>query len=425
MPTPGKLPHAVSPAVSVCLLLLFLFLIYHSARAGFASLLYTYAATSNEQAAAKAAVRLSPGDPEAHYLLGATFEAAGDLPAADAEYVEAIVRRPDDYVLWLALARGRELNGQPLMAITAAREATKLAPYYAQPHWQLGNMLVRAGQVEEGFAELRVAAGANPTLLPAGIDLAWQLSGGKVPYVMQAVQPSSPAAYLTLAEYFEKHDQLSDTIAMLRAAGSAADDFRRRYIAELLTAKRFGDAYAVWSIGHPPADQGGTASAIMSDPGFEQESDLDEPGFGWRADATVTKAQGAVLSLDPSNAQAGKSSLRIEFRGDSDPLAPLITQLVIATPNTHYHLKFVARTEEIVSGGLPLIAVTDAAGNVPLGTTQPLPHPNSNWQNFDLDFQTGPATNAIQIGLRRESCSKSPCPIFGLLWLDSFSLQKL
>src|SRR5207249_1656978 len=97
--------------------------------------------------------------------------------------------------------------------IAAARQATELAPYYAQPHWQLGNLLVRAGRAEEGFRELRLAGASNPDLLPPSIDLAWQLSPGKIQFVMQAIQPDSPAAYLAVAEYLKKHGQVADVIA--------------------------------------------------------------------------------------------------------------------------------------------------------------------------------------------------------------------
>ena len=422
IPAVSRLVHTLARFTGICLLILFLLLIWLSARAGFASLLYTYAATSNQLAAANAAVSLSSGDPEAHYLRGAILEAGGDLTAAIAEYNEAIVRRPDDYVLWLSLARAQELNGQAPMAIAAARQATQLAPYYAQPHWQLGNLLVRAGRAEEGFGELRLAGASNPRLLPPVIDLAWQLSRGNVQFVIQAVQPATPEAYQALAEYFRKRGQEAEAIAVLRAAGSIAEDYRRRYVDELLTAKRFADAYAIWSIGHPPADESGAGGPIVSDPGFEQERGLDEPGFDWR---TENKAQTLTLSLEPANPKEGKSSLRVEFSGDSDPGTQIISQLVLVEPNNRYQLHFAARTESIVSGGLPLVAVVDAGNKEILGQTNAFPESVSNWQDYSIDFNSKETTSAILISLQRQRCSESPCPIFGRLWLDNFSLKKL
>lgn len=420
MPAVSRLVHSLSRLTGICLLILFLLLIWFSARAGFASLLYTYAATSNQLAAANAAVNLSSGDPEAHYLRGAILEAGGDLTAAIAEYNEAILRRPDDYVVWLSLARAQELNGQALMATAAARQATQLAPYYAQPHWQLGNLLVRAGRTEEGFTELRLAGASNPRLLPPIIDLAWQLSQRNVQFVIQAIQPRTPADYQTLAEYFKKRGQEADAIALLRSAGNIAEDYRRRYVDELLTAKRFADAHAIWSIGRPPANE--TAGPIMSDPGFEQERHLDEPGFDWH---TESNAQTLTLSLEPANPKEGKSSLRVEFSGDSDPGTPIISQLVLIEPNNRYQLNFAARTEDIVSGGLPRVAVLDAGNKEILGKTNAFPRTVSSWQDYSIDFNSKETTRAILISLQREQCRESPCPIFGRLWLDNFSLKKL
>jgi Tfp pilus assembly protein PilF len=414
--------RSLSRLTGICLLILFLLLIWFSTRAGFASLLYTYAATSNQLAPANAAVSLSAGDPEAHYFRGAILEAGGDLTAAIAEYNEAIVHRPDDYALWLSLARAQELNGQALMAIASARQATQLAPYYAQPHWQLGNLLVRAGRVEEGFGELRLAGASNPRLLPPIIDLAWQLSQGNVQFVIQAVEPGSAAAYEAVAEYFKRRGQVAGAIATLRSAGSIAEEYRGRYVDELLKAKQFTDAYAVWSIGRSPANESDAVSPTMRNPGFEQERRLDEPGFEWRAGS---KAQTITLSLEPANPQEGRSSLRVEFNGDSDPATPIISQLVLVEPNSRYRLHFATRTENIVSGGLPRVVVVDAGNQEILGQTNAFPKAVNNWQYYSIDFNSKATTSAILISLQRERCSESPCPIFGRLWLDNFSLNKL
>src|SRR5438045_26367 len=98
------LEHAGRLAVTAGLLVLFPVLIWYTGRAGFASLLSTYAARANQPAAADAAVKLSPGDAEVHYIRGAVLETNEDLPGAIAEYTQAVSLRGDDYVLWLSLA---------------------------------------------------------------------------------------------------------------------------------------------------------------------------------------------------------------------------------------------------------------------------------------------------------------------------------
>ncbi len=402
------------------LLLVLLPMIWTTGRAGFASLLYAYAARANQPAAADAAVSLSPRDAQAHYIRGAVLEARQDLPGAIAEYTQAVSLRPRDFVLWLALAHARELKGDVPGAIAAASQAVSRAPFYAQPHWQLGNLLIRAGRHDGGFSELRLAAESDPSLLPAVIDLAWRLSGDKPGDVLQAIQPRSPEAYKALAEYFKKRGRVQEAVAMFLAAGPAAEPERRAYIEALIAAKQFKEAFELWPSKESP-NPDVLAGPLLHDAGFEEGSDLDEPGFGWRA---KNKAQGFSLSLDGANPKEGKWSVAVAFNGESDPAQPIISQLVFIGPRAHYQLHFAARTEELVSGGLPYLSVTDASTQQALGQTSVFPQTSGGWHDYTIDFTTPETAAAIQITLRRELCNKTPCPIFGRLWLDDFSLRR-
>lgn len=397
------------------LFLTLLFLIWSAGRAGFASLLSAYAARSVRLDAADAAVSLSPNDAQNHFIRGGVLQSNGDLPGAISEYSRAVSLRPDDYVLWLTLAHARELNADKEGAIAAATYAVGVAPSYAKPHWHLGNILVRAGRVNEGFAELRLAGASNPDLLPAFIDLAWRLSGGNVEYVIRAAEPLAPQTHKALADYFRKRGQRAEAIAMFKAAGNVTSEERRAYLAELLAAKQFRDGYALWVIAHPPDPD----VPAINDPGFEGKSDLDEPGFGWRAGH---KAEQVNLSLDTENPNEGRFSLQVLFNGNSDPAHPIVSQLVSAAPLTRYRLRFAARTQDIISGGLPTFIVVEAGSGEVLGKSEALPQTSDGWRDYQVDFGTLETTEAIQIKLQRGPCG-SPCPIFGRLWLDRFSLQ--
>lgn len=383
---------------------------------GYAALLTTRALSNNDLSAATSAASLSPGNADAHLMLGALLEANDDRAAAITHYQTAVKLRPEDYVLWMQLARGEELEGYPGPAIDYAGIAVGLAPFYAQPHWQLGNILVRAGRADEGFSELRAAGASDPTLLPGVIDLAWQLSGGKVEYVLQAIQPHSPDAYKALANYFKQHGHWEESVKMFAAAGSAADQERRDYLAELLTAKKFTEAYSLWMIAHPPYPDG----PLMFDAGFEQETDLDEAGFGWRGPVATPALK---LSLDNANPPEGRSSLRVDFNGEANPNLPIISQFVLLQPKTRYQLSLAYRTEDLVSGGLPTILILDAKDNRVMSQTEALPPTTDGWQRIKIDFTTAESTSAVQIALQRKPCPTPQCPIFGKLWLDNFFLD--
>jgi len=404
-------------AGALALLIIFLVLTWHSARSGLASLLTTSAASSNQVTLADAAVRLHEGDPDPHYVR-ATILLAGDLKAAIREYEQAAFARPDDYVLWLSLARAREIDGDTAGAVAAARQAVPLAPDYAQPHYQLGNILLRAGQREEAFRELRRAGASNPTLMPGIIDLAWRVSGGSVEFVTQAIAPESPSDYRVLGQYLRERKATGAAIAMFAGAGTASAADRSDYLRELIGERRFHDAANLWSVGGRTP----VAPGVMLDPGFEQESDLDEPGFGWRLGE---KRDGFRLSLDTNNPREGRSSLKVDFTGNSDPSSPVISQLVLIRPRTHYQLRFAVRSENVVSGVAPLLVVMDADMYKPLGRSEPFPKTTDGWREYTIDFDSGPNGSAVYIALDRQPCDRPPCPIFGRLWLDNFSLQKV
>src|SRR2546426_845068 len=382
--TAAFLPRTISVVAVLAILSL---AAWWAGRSGLVSLLTIYAAKTNQVAAADAALRLSPNDPDAHFVRGAILESKS-VAAAVEEYKQAVRTRPEDYLLWLSLARAQEFNGDVAGAIAAASQGVRLAPFYAKPHWLLGNIFVRAGRNDEGFRELRLAGASDDALLAAIIDLEWELSGEDAEAVKRSIHPDSPESYKALADYFKKHNKANDAIEMFRAAGMAAEPERRQYLQELISAKSFKEAALLWSTDHAPHGFG-----ELNDPGFEQPSNLDEPGFGWRRD---NKAESLTLSLDANNPGEGRFSLRVDFNGDSDPGAAIISQLILVEPHAHYELRFAARAEGIVSGGLPYVIVFDADSNNVLGQSGAFPEAKTSWQDYVIDFQSSESTSTIQ-----------------------------
>ena len=390
-----------------------------SSRAGLASFHAARAARETSETDIEKALALNSSDADSHVLRGAMFEVTDDPAAAVRQYERAIALRPRDYVLWLMFARGCELNGEREKAIAAARTAVPLAPFYAQPHWQLGNLLMRDGQTVEGFKELRLASSINSDFLGPIIDLAWHFSNGDVQFVIRTLNPQQPAGYQALASYFRKRGQIAAATWMYEAAGDVALKDRQAYVGELISTKHFKEAYALWNYG--PAANSNNALGAIIDAGFEEEPQFNEQGFGWHGN---NKLPSVTLSLDPANPREGRSSLQVNFNGDSDAAAPIISQLVLIEPKTNYQLHFYYRAEAIVSGGLPRISVLDAGDNQVLGQSGALTQATTGWLDASINFVSGASTEALQISLQRERCPEGPCPIFGRLWLDGFSLQK-
>ncbi|MFN7926790.1 MAG: hypothetical protein U0Y68_02400 [Blastocatellia bacterium] len=408
--------------IGLLLMLLLLYASWMSGRIGIARLSSEYAVVTSSVAAADTALAWSPTDPQAHFARAAALADHEQSAAAITAFQVALQRKPRDYYFWLKLARTQDWAGQEGAARASYASAVRLAPYYAAPRWELGNLLLRAGADEEAFAELRRAAHSNSTLLPAVIDLAYNTYTGDRARIGAALQSSTPEAQLELARYFSKRGKLGDALSYLDAAGNEeAEVMRQAWLSELFYQRQYPAAYQVWR-SHPArkADPG-----LLTDGSFEGELTFDqEAWFGWQLSNTA--AREVKAAVDPQKPRAGQRSLRLEWSGDPKLTIPILSQLAVVEPNQSYRLRFAARTETLISAGMPYLAVAVKNGLqlVELGQSALLPRDGENWREYSVEFTAPPETHAVTILLRRQ-CETTPCPIYGRLWLDDFMLQPL
>jgi tetratricopeptide (TPR) repeat protein len=390
-----------------------------SGRVAISRIFLKYGTTALDSTAIDTAIGLTPNDAEVHYARGALFDYFRESDAALKEFELAVSLRPRDYYFWQELGKTREQVGDQSGALFCFNEAIRLAPYYAQPRWQRGHFLFRRGSYDEAFADLRQAAASNPDFLPALIDLAWGSSGRDARLTDQILQLPGGKEQYALALFFARHGKAAEAVTHLRSAGVISTEDRRKLIKELLAAGSIAQAFEVWS-----GNTGDSAPArgTVFDGGFEGSLNLAETGFGWR----LAPAQpGLGMSQDGRQPQSGARSLRIDFSGHANPAAEIFSQLIAVEPATRYKLNFAVRTNEIVTGGPLAVVVKDLNGQRLLGRSALLPANSVGWQAFSVEFATGAASQAIAISLQREACTSSPCPIFGVVHLDSFSLERL
>lgn len=405
--------------VSLGLLALF-WGIWTSGSEGLSQLLASRSLITNRLQEADLAVRLSPALAEGHSARASLLNNDGNFAEAAKEHELAVSARPKDYALWLQLGTARDKAGDPEGAIVAFRESTRLAPFYAQPHWQLGNTLYRVGRGDEAFKEVRLALIGDPQLIPAALDLSWEAFKGDPRAIEQAIQPNTASMHVALARFFVRHGKISEAVQEFREAGSLSEDDRRGLLKDLFNARRFIEAYEVWSSSRT-ADTGGMSRFV--DGGFESEIKLDEPGFGWQLQ---WRPEAVSISSDTQNPHGGARSLRVDWSGKSDPSDAVISQLLLVEPAARYRLSFAARTEELLSGGLPVVTVIDASDDkkLILIKSKTLPHGTNPWQTYTSEFTTSETTRGVFIGIRRENCETDPCPAFGHAWFDDFSLER-
>jgi tetratricopeptide (TPR) repeat protein len=408
--------------------------IWQTARVGLARTLAQYAArqrgdnsadfvlwlarVNTENGAGDRAVALLPGDAETHFARGNVLQRLEDYPQARDEFERAVQLRPRDYYLWMLLGITRDDNRDQEGALRALRQSVALAPSYAQPRWQLGNLLLRMGQSDQAFVELRRAAESTPSLWPNVDDLAWGIYGHDAGAVVRVLRPASDTARMALALFFARHNQGAAALDQFRLTNVKSDESTESLLGELLQARAFREAYEVWARTHGvPLTDGG----LIRDGGFEGVLTIGQTGFGWQITPNVVNV---AMSIDEGAHQNGARSLRIDFRGNSNPQSPLITQIILVKPLTHYHFGLAALSKDFVSAADPVITLIDASDpkNVVLAQSPPLRSEPNVWRGFAIDFTTNEGTQAITITLARQACANDPCPAFGTVWLDSVVL---
>ncbi|MBA2704381.1 MAG: tetratricopeptide repeat protein [Blastocatellia bacterium] len=402
---------------------LFAWIVVSTARLGLSRIFVKYSLGTGNLMVADKAIEMSPKDAEAHRARAAVLTLSQSLGDSAGELERAVSLRAADYSLWVDLGLVRDQVGDTAGALAAFDEAVKRAPFYALPRWQRGNLLLRLGQYDSALNDLNQSAQSNPELIPNFIDLAWNLSHGDPKVVQQIVRINSKTAHTAMANFFASHGKPQEAMSEFQAAGTTNDDTRRDLINRLFDKGSFAEAYQVWSAANGVTAAGERPPHQIFDGGFEAPLSFDEGGFSWRI---PRRLQATTVSLDSSQPHTGSKSLRIEFAGDSNPAIDLVSQLLLVEPAQRYKINFAARSQEIVSGGLPIITVTDAgAGHKRLGQSLPLLKGSSNWNVNSFEFATQPTSKAVVLSVQREGCTAAPCPIFGAISLDSFSIEQL
>src|SRR6202045_1037819 len=111
------------------------------------------------------ATQIEPGDARNWYLLGRylqySFEDANPQRAISS-YINGLGIDPSATSTWLELAAAYESEGNDVAARNAFINAKKTYPLSAEVSWRYGNFLLRQGELEPAFAEIRNSVEADP-----------------------------------------------------------------------------------------------------------------------------------------------------------------------------------------------------------------------------------------------------------------------
>jgi tetratricopeptide (TPR) repeat protein len=384
---------------------------------------------ANNLQVAEMAASLAPDDPLTHWRLAQV--SLKNLPLdqqaqALAQFEKAVALSPNDYRFWVALGTASEQAGNRDRAEQALKKAVELAPSYAYPHWYLGNLLLRSSRYDEAFVELRRAAEADAELQTQQFNLVWEVYKPDPEALKRAIGDDSLARakfalYLVNRKEFETGLKIWDAIGPDEKKSNKESG--EALVNSLVTAWRYHDAVKVWN-----DLVGDTNNRIeigrVFDGGFDDASRYGpEMPFTWQ----VQQVLGVQIGLDPTRSHSGASSLRLLFNVRTNLEGLNVMQLVPVAPGTEYEVEFYVKSEELETGGPPIVQIVDPTTSGVIVTSPYVAIGDSEWTRVALPLKTGDKTEALLIKIERPSCGtkEAPiCPIFGSVWYDDFSFKR-
>jgi Tetratricopeptide repeat len=305
----GMILRLSSPAARAFFVLLALVLIAGLSYSSIRNVLAVRDAEFNTPAGYERATHLEPDNAANWYLLGRYWQYNLEDPKAqnaiDA-YQKALSLDPRSADAWLDLGTAYESEDKIDDARNAFAQAKRVYPLSPEVSWRIGNFLLRRGEMDPAFAQIRHAVEADPKRAPAAFALRMRFEpdanpvADRVNSALDHVLPESQAAYLGVVSALaaqEKSDQALAVWSKL-AALHPQIQLRDSYpLLELLLHKRLiTDAQRVWAqaldfagISRPSGPPG----SVVWDGGFG--SNITGGGFTWRYAPFVG---GVVITLD-------------------------------------------------------------------------------------------------------------------------------
>ena len=381
----------------------------------------------NQPDAAEVAVlatSLAPADPKPRWLAASAEKgnfSPENLERSVTLFEEVVRRSPNDFRWWIELGRAYEQAEQPENAEASFQKAVSLAPTYTFPHWQFGNFYLRQNRSDEAFAELRKTTERSVVYREQVFSLAWDYFD-KDPQRVEELAADSPDVRATLALFYAARGSADNALRVWNTLDedhkSRHVDIAKRIARGLFEKQRFREslAFAVQT-GIDPEAQSGT----VTNGGFEKYlGGPDDTLFGWR----VLRGEGKIDILpDTSIKFEGARSLRIGFKGYAKSELHNVLQFIAVEPGSRYRLSFMVRTDNLRSGGPPLVQVISGPDNVGIAATEPFAAGSTDWTPVSLEFTVPVNYDGVHIRTGRVTCEQ--CPITGTLWYDNFQLTKL
>jgi tetratricopeptide (TPR) repeat protein len=374
------------------------------------------------------ATEIEPGDARNWYLLGRylqySFEDANPQRAISS-YIKSLEIDPRATSTWLELAATYESEGNEDAARKAFISAKRTYPLSAEVSWRYGNFLLRQGELEPAFAEIRRSVEADPGRAAEAVSRCLRVEPD-ANVILDRVLPARSAIYIAVMEDLAQDRQIDNAlkvwtrIVAMHPKIALHDAFQ--VVMELRGTGRASEAHKVWEQAVELAglsELEGPKNSMVWDGGFE--SDVIGEAYAWRFARTSPSAQ---IGFDTQEKYSGKRSLRVSFDGSYDVAFYDVCQTVPTEAETAYELSGWMKSKDLTTDqGLrielrPGIPGQTGAITADVQGTQP-------WTRFAAVWPGAKENQETQICLRRDASDQEDNKIRGTAWVDDVALTPI
>jgi tetratricopeptide repeat protein len=399
------------------------FLSYFSLRNAFA---VHYADLQTRQGYERA-IRMEPGDYRNWYLLGRYWQynlEDADTVRAIQAYTAALSLNPGSAEIWSEIATAYEAEGDIPAARDAFLHAKHTYPLSAEVAWRYGNFLLRQGEQEAAFLEMRHAVEAEPKRAAEALSRALRAEPN-IDLILDRVLPRVSEAYIGAIMDQTAEGHTSNAVKIWNRLGPLRPQLSIReapfsLVGALLQENQIAEAQRIWEqavVFAGLSNLADPAGSVLWDGGFE--SGVIGGGFSW----TFPQGVGGVqISLDTREKHSGNRSLRLLFNGRYNLHLVGPCHQVPVQPSTAYDFSAWIRTlslttEQGIRFQLQPLGTQDTStvATPDLRGTQP-------WTRVEIPWSSGKNVQEMQVCVLRLPSQEVDDKIQGMAWVDDVAL---
>lgn len=371
------------------------------------------------------ATRLEPKDPDNWYALGRYWQfnlEDSDSERAIAAYRRALSLDPLYANVWLDLASSYEALGKLPEAAESFETARRVYPMSAQVAWSYGNFLLRQGNLDAAFSEIRRAVVADPRRGKEAFAVCSRIEPDPDKLLDRTIPPSRDV-YLDIIQVLADSNEPAKALRVwdrLRLLHPSMQLHSVRQLVDALRRNRMMlDAGRVWA---QAADLSGYAGldppgSILWDGGFESS----ETGLAYTW-LFSSNAHGVSIGPQAEEKHSGSRALRVTFDGRSNVDFHDVCHVVPLQQAEQYQFSAWVRARDLSSDQGPHFVVNAVGGEqaAPL-TTKDL-RGSFDWQQVTAAWTPPAGAVEAQVCLARIPSDQPGSKIHGTLWLDDVAL---